>query len=224
MTISGPGSTAAPIAVSEFKNLGGDDQGTASHDFVRILRHDLELSGFFSIISPKSYIEDPQNSGYDLGKFNFARLEFAQRRIPGQGRSHGQRRSGLGRGPDVRRRPAAPDVRHALFRRTGRRGADGAALRRLGAQGGNRHPGTVRHADRVRLDARRPFQGNLPRLARRRRPFPRHRQSDHQPVPEIRPQRGERALSFLQDRRARALPVRRGRAYRDSESAARTAM
>ena len=34
-------------------------------------RHDLELSGFFSIISPKSYIEDPQNSGYDLGKFNF---------------------------------------------------------------------------------------------------------------------------------------------------------
>jgi TolB protein len=72
MTISGPGTTAAPIAVSELKNLGGDDQGTASQDFVRILRHDLDLSGFFSIIPPKSYIEDPQNSGYDLGKFNFA--------------------------------------------------------------------------------------------------------------------------------------------------------
>ncbi|HTJ08558.1 MAG TPA: Tol-Pal system beta propeller repeat protein TolB [Candidatus Binataceae bacterium] len=71
MTISGPGATVAPIAVSEFKNLGGDDQGTTSHGFVRILRRDLELSGFFSIISPKSYIEDPQNSGYDLGKFNF---------------------------------------------------------------------------------------------------------------------------------------------------------
>jgi TolB protein len=71
MTISGPGATVAPIAVSEFKNLGGDNQGTVSHDFVRVLRHDLELSGFFSIISPKSYIEDPQNSGYDLGKFNF---------------------------------------------------------------------------------------------------------------------------------------------------------
>jgi TolB protein len=71
MTISGPGATVAPIAVSEFKNLGGDDQGNVSHDFVRILRRDLELSGFFSIISPKSYIEDPQNSGYDLGKFNF---------------------------------------------------------------------------------------------------------------------------------------------------------
>ncbi len=72
MTISGPGSTAAPIAVSELKNLGGDDQATVSHDFVRILRRDLDLSGFFSIIPPKSYIEDPQNSGYDLGKFNFA--------------------------------------------------------------------------------------------------------------------------------------------------------
>jgi TolB protein len=71
MTINGPGATVAPIAVSEFKNLGGDDQGTVSHDFVRVLRHDLELSGFFSIISPKSYIEDPQKSGYDLGKFNF---------------------------------------------------------------------------------------------------------------------------------------------------------
>ncbi len=72
MTFNQPGATVAPIAVSEFKNLGGDDQGTASHDFVRILRRDLELSGFFSIISPKSYIEDPQKSGYDLGKFNFA--------------------------------------------------------------------------------------------------------------------------------------------------------
>jgi TolB protein len=72
MTFNEPGATAAPIAVSEFKNLGGDDQGTLSHDFVRVLRRDLELSGFFSVISPKSYIEDPQNSGYDLGKFNFA--------------------------------------------------------------------------------------------------------------------------------------------------------
>src|SRR5262249_5823856 len=72
MTISGPGSTAAPIAVSEFKNLGGDEQGTVSNNFVRVLRRDLELSGFFSIVPPKSYIEDPQNSGYDVGKFNFA--------------------------------------------------------------------------------------------------------------------------------------------------------
>ena len=72
MSFNEPGSTAAPIAVSELKNLGGDDQGALSHDFIRVLRRDLELSGFFSIVPPKSYIEDPQNSGYDLGKFNFA--------------------------------------------------------------------------------------------------------------------------------------------------------
>jgi TolB protein len=71
MTFNEPGSNVVPIAVSELKNLGGDDQGTISHDFVRILRRNLELSGFFSVIAPKSYIEDPQNSGYDLGKFNF---------------------------------------------------------------------------------------------------------------------------------------------------------
>jgi TolB protein len=72
MEFQGPGSNTAPIAVSEFKNLGGDDQGALSHGFVGVLRHDLELSGFFTIVPPKSYIEDPQNSGYDLGTFNFA--------------------------------------------------------------------------------------------------------------------------------------------------------
>jgi TolB protein len=72
MEFQGPGSNTAPVAVSEFKNLGGDDQGTLSHGFVGVLRHDLALSGFFTIVPPKSYIEDPQNSGYDLGSFNFA--------------------------------------------------------------------------------------------------------------------------------------------------------
>lgn len=72
MQIVGPGSTLAPIAVSGLKNLGGDDRHAASNRFVGILRRDLTLSGFFKLISPKAYIEDPQKSGYDLGKFNFA--------------------------------------------------------------------------------------------------------------------------------------------------------
>jgi TolB protein len=72
MQIVGPGSTLAPIAVSELKNLGGDDQHATSDKFVRILRRDLQLSGFFKLIPSKAYIEDPQNSGYDLGQFNFA--------------------------------------------------------------------------------------------------------------------------------------------------------
>jgi TolB protein len=72
MQIVGPSSTLAPIAVSDLKNLGGDEQQSVSHRFVQILRRDLDLSGFFRIVPAKAYIEDPQNSGYDLGKFNFA--------------------------------------------------------------------------------------------------------------------------------------------------------
>ncbi len=72
MEIVGPGSTLAPIAVSGLKNLGDDDQQKLSSAFVGTLRRDLELSGYFRIIDPKAYIEDPQNSGYDLGQFNFA--------------------------------------------------------------------------------------------------------------------------------------------------------
>ncbi len=72
MQIVGPGSTLAPIAVSQLKNLGGDNQQTLSRRFVQVLRRDCDLSGFFRLIPAKAYIEDPQNSGFELGKFNFA--------------------------------------------------------------------------------------------------------------------------------------------------------
>lgn len=64
--------TAAPIAVSALKNLAGDDDHSVSAEFDRVLMRDLKLSSYFRIISPKSYIEDAQNSGYDIGQFNFS--------------------------------------------------------------------------------------------------------------------------------------------------------
>ncbi len=64
--------TAAPIAVSALKNQAGDDDHTVSSQFDRVLTRDLKLSSYFRIINAKSYIEDAQNSGYDIGKFNFA--------------------------------------------------------------------------------------------------------------------------------------------------------
>ncbi len=64
--------TAAPIAVSALKNLTGDDDHSVSAEFDRVLMRDLKLSSYFRIISPKSYIEDAQNSGYDIGQFNFS--------------------------------------------------------------------------------------------------------------------------------------------------------
>ena len=66
------GATAQPIAVSGFKNLGGDDDHAISGAFDKILMRDLKLSSYFRIIAPKSYIENPDSSGYDIGQFNFA--------------------------------------------------------------------------------------------------------------------------------------------------------
>jgi TolB protein len=72
MSIVGPGSQLSAIAVSGLKNLGGDDDHGASGAFVGTLNRDLELSGYFRVLDPHAYIEDPQQSGYQLGQFNFA--------------------------------------------------------------------------------------------------------------------------------------------------------
>jgi TolB protein len=62
---------AQPIAISALKNLGGDDHHNVSETFRKVLTRDLTLSSFFRILNPKSYIEDAQNSGFDIGQFNF---------------------------------------------------------------------------------------------------------------------------------------------------------
>jgi TolB protein len=71
ITIAGPGGQLSPIAVSGLKNLGGDDDHRIGSAFVGTLRHDLELSGYFRLLDPHAYIEDPQTSGFELGQFNF---------------------------------------------------------------------------------------------------------------------------------------------------------
>jgi len=72
ITIAGPGGQLSPIAVSGLKNLGDDDDHRIGSAFVGTLRRDLELSGYFRLIDPHAYIEDPQTSGFELGQFNFA--------------------------------------------------------------------------------------------------------------------------------------------------------
>ena len=72
MPIVGPGGQLSPIAVSGLKNLGGDDDHRVGSAFVGTLRRDLELSGYFRLLDPHAYIEDPQQSGFELGQFNFA--------------------------------------------------------------------------------------------------------------------------------------------------------
>ncbi len=72
INITGPGGQLSPIAVSGLKNLGGDDDHRIANAFVGTLRRDLELSGYFRLLDPHAYIEDPQSSGFELGQFNFA--------------------------------------------------------------------------------------------------------------------------------------------------------
>jgi TolB protein len=72
ITIAGPGSQLSSIAVSGLKDLGGGDNHAISIAFVDTLRRDLELSGYFRLVDPHAYIEDPQSSGFELGQFNFA--------------------------------------------------------------------------------------------------------------------------------------------------------
>src|SRR5260221_1947444 len=72
MRIEGPGGQLSPIAVSGMKNSGGDDDHRIGNAFVGTLRRDLELSGYFRILDPHAYSEDPQASGFELGQFNFA--------------------------------------------------------------------------------------------------------------------------------------------------------
>jgi TolB protein len=72
MTISGTSGELPTIAVSGLKNSGGDDNHEIGSAFVDTLRRDLELSGYFRLLDPHAYIEDPQSSGFELGQFNFA--------------------------------------------------------------------------------------------------------------------------------------------------------
>src|SRR5260370_34896725 len=69
MRIVGP-EQLSPIAVSGLKNLRGVDD-RLSTGFTEILQRDLKLSGYFRIVDPQPYIEDPQKSGYALGHFHF---------------------------------------------------------------------------------------------------------------------------------------------------------
>ncbi len=71
MDITGAGGQTWPVAVSGLKNLGGDDNLAISSHFDRTLSRDLLLSGYYTLVDPQTFIEDPQKSGYELGQFNF---------------------------------------------------------------------------------------------------------------------------------------------------------
>jgi len=69
--IFGPGSQSFPIAVVPLKNLGGDGDGAIGKTFARVLSKDLDLSGYFKLVDPRTFIEDPQTSGITPDAIDF---------------------------------------------------------------------------------------------------------------------------------------------------------
>ncbi len=69
--IFGPGSQTFPIAVAPLKNLGGDADGALGTQFARVLSRDLDLSGYFKLVDPRTFIEDPQSSGLTPDTIDF---------------------------------------------------------------------------------------------------------------------------------------------------------
>jgi TolB protein len=70
-SIFGPGSQSFPIAVPTLKNLGGDQGSALGQRFAAVLSRDLDLSGYFRVLDPKTFIEDPQSAGLTAGETDF---------------------------------------------------------------------------------------------------------------------------------------------------------
>jgi TolB protein len=67
-----PSTRKLPIAIDPFKNLGTiPDKENISSQLIGVMTHDLEISGFFQIIDPKSFIENPQTAGITSDKINW---------------------------------------------------------------------------------------------------------------------------------------------------------
>lgn len=71
--IHSPTTRKLPVAVAPFKNLGvTPDRENVSSKAYSILTFDLEISGFFQIIDPKSFIENQQTAGITSDKINWS--------------------------------------------------------------------------------------------------------------------------------------------------------
>lgn len=69
--IYGPGSAAFPIAIMPLRNLGGDPGGGHGARFAQVLSRDLELSGYFRLVDPNTFVEDPQKAGLTTADTDF---------------------------------------------------------------------------------------------------------------------------------------------------------
>src|SRR5256885_15413342 len=73
-SIFGPGSESFPIAVVPLKNVGGDADASLGTRFARVLSRDLDLSVYFPLLDPKTFVEYPQTSGTTAAHIDFVGL------------------------------------------------------------------------------------------------------------------------------------------------------
>jgi TolB protein len=69
--IFGPGSESYPIAIMPLKDAGGDANGALGTRFAQALSRDLDLSGYFRLLDPKTFIERPESSGTTAAEIDF---------------------------------------------------------------------------------------------------------------------------------------------------------
>ena len=67
VSIFGPGSQQFPIAIVPPK---GD--AALGQEFARVLSRVLELSGYFRVLDPRTFTEDPQTAGVTADTIDFA--------------------------------------------------------------------------------------------------------------------------------------------------------
>ena len=58
-----------PLAVPDLKQLGR--QHEAGQVLTATLRRDLQMSGWFRMVDPDAFLEDPQTTGLRVGEFEF---------------------------------------------------------------------------------------------------------------------------------------------------------
>ena len=71
--IDSPAFLKFPIAIADFKNLSGKEDGeNLSVWFSDALAKNLEITGFFHMISKEAFLEDPNHSGITLDSIRFS--------------------------------------------------------------------------------------------------------------------------------------------------------
>lgn len=69
--INAPEFKRIPIAVVDFRGLGGHDPEGHGKRIAEVIRTDLDFSGFFEVLDPTSFIEDPNRAGLTSERIDF---------------------------------------------------------------------------------------------------------------------------------------------------------